>query len=248
MKVTVIGYWGGFPKAGEATSGYLFESSGFRLLVDCGSAVLSKLQEIISIDQLDAVILSHYHHDHVADIGPLQYGCYVTSLIQNKKKTLPVYGHDLDQAGFQKLTYKDATMGMAYKEKDTLSIGPFSITFLRTIHPAPCFAMKITDQESTVIYTADTSYQENFIPFSADADLLIAECSLYSHQDGKSAGHLNSSEVGSIAQTAKVKHLLLTHLPHFGDHEELVAQAKELYKGRINLASTGFVWSSGQDH
>lgn len=245
MKATVIGYWGGFPSAGEATSGYLFESNGFRLLVDCGSAVLSKVQEIISIDQLDAVILSHYHHDHVADIGPLQYGCYVTSLIYNsKKKTLPIYGHDLDQTAFQKLTYKDATVGVVYREKDILSIGPFTITFLKTSHPAPCFAMKITDMSSTVIYTADTSYQENFISFSTNADLLIAECSLYSYQDGKSAGHMNSSEVGYIAQEAQVKQLLLTHLPHFGNHKDLVAQVKEKYKGKVNLASTQFVWNS----
>lgn len=73
MKLTVIGCYGGFPAAGEATSGYLFESNGFRLLVDCGSGVLSKLQQYIDIEELDAVLLSHYHHDHIADIGPLQY-------------------------------------------------------------------------------------------------------------------------------------------------------------------------------
>ncbi|MBU7590950.1 MBL fold metallo-hydrolase [Metabacillus halosaccharovorans] len=244
MKVTVIGYWGGFPNAGEATSGYLFETNGFRLLIDCGSAVLSKLQQTISIDQLDAVVLSHYHHDHVADIGPLQYGCYVTGLIHNRKKTLPIYGHDLDQAAFQKLTYKDATMGVVYKETEVLEIGPFSITFLRTTHPSPCFAMKITDHASTVIYTADTSYQDNFIPFTSNADLLISECSLYSHQDGKSAGHMNSTEVGQLAHKAKVKQLLLTHLPHFGNQADLAAQANEHFKGEINLASTGFVWDS----
>ncbi len=244
MRVTVIGYWGGFPKAGEATSGYLFETNGFHLLVDCGSAVLSKLQETISIDHLDAVVLSHYHHDHVADIGPLQYACYVTSIINNKKKTLPIYGHNLNNEAFQKLTYKDATLGIAYKENTKLEVGPFSISFLPTIHPAPCFAMKITDNESTVIYTADSSYQDAFIPFSSNADLLIAECSLYSHQDGRSAGHMNSREVGNIAQNARVKQLLLTHLPHFGDHKELVKQAKEIYHEEVNLASSGFVWSS----
>ncbi len=88
MKLKVIGFWGGYPEANEATSGYLIESNGFNLLIDCGSAVLSKLQESISIDQLDAVVLSHYHHDHIADIGPLQYACYVTSLIYNKEKAL----------------------------------------------------------------------------------------------------------------------------------------------------------------
>ncbi|MCX8046397.1 MAG: MBL fold metallo-hydrolase, partial [Anoxybacillus gonensis] len=43
MKVTVIGYWGAFPKKNEATSCYLFEHDGFRLLVDCGSGALAQL-------------------------------------------------------------------------------------------------------------------------------------------------------------------------------------------------------------
>lgn len=73
MKMTVVGFWGGFPEAGEATSGYLFEHDGFRLLVDCGSGVLAQLQKYITPSHIDAVVLSHYHHDHVADIGVLQY-------------------------------------------------------------------------------------------------------------------------------------------------------------------------------
>lgn len=69
MKVTVIGCYGGFPTANEATSGYLFQSGDFSLLVDCGSAVLSKLFGYVPAEKLDAVVLSHYHHDHIADIG-----------------------------------------------------------------------------------------------------------------------------------------------------------------------------------
>ena len=65
MKMTVVGFWGGFPEAGEATSGYLFEHDGFLLLVDCGSGVLAQLQKYITPSHIDAVVLSHYHHDHV---------------------------------------------------------------------------------------------------------------------------------------------------------------------------------------
>ncbi|WP_226670039.1 MBL fold metallo-hydrolase [Metabacillus litoralis] len=243
MKLKVIGFWGGYPEANEATSGYLLESKGFHLLIDCGSAVLSKLQESISIDKLDAVILSHYHHDHVADIGPLQYACYVTSLLQNKQKTLPIYAHTFDQEAFKKLSYKDATKGIEYDHTKQLTIGPFTVSFLRTIHPATCFAMKISDGDSTIIYTADSSYQDEFISFSQAADLLIAECSFYANQDGTTAGHMTSTEVGRLANKANVKQLLLTHLPHFGDHHDLITEAKKEYAGGISLASTGYQWS-----
>lgn len=243
MKLKVIGYWGGFPAVNEATSGYLLESNGFKLLVDCGSAVLSKLQETIEIDELDAVILSHYHHDHIADIGPLQFGRHVTSILKGTTNTLPIYAHSLDREGFNKLTYKTATKGIEYNPAQTITIGPFTISFLRTIHPVPCFAMRITDQQSTIVYTADSSFQESFIDFSQGADLLVAESSLYGNQDGKNSGHMNSKEAGYLAEAANTKQLLLTHLPHFGEHDILVKEAGEFFKGQVVLASSGFEWS-----
>ena len=68
IQLTVIGFWGAYPGPGEATSGYLLQSEGFNLLVECGSAVLSRLPGHVEPDALDAVLISHYHADHVADI------------------------------------------------------------------------------------------------------------------------------------------------------------------------------------
>jgi ribonuclease BN (tRNA processing enzyme) len=242
LRMTVIGYWGGFPGKNEATSGYLFEYNGYKLLVDCGSGVVSQLQNYISIESLNAVIISHYHHDHIADIGPLQYGRLVRTMLGECHEPLPIYGHTLDSQNFSKLTYKTYTTGIAYNSNNEVHIGPFTISFLKTNHPVPCFAMKISTDKHTVIYTADSSYLDAFIPFSKEADLLIAECSFYGEQDGTNAGHLNSYDVGNIAKEAKVKEVLLTHLPHFGEHSRLISEAKEKFNGKVSLASSGLVW------
>jgi len=238
MKLTVIGYWGGFPGKGEATSGYLFEKEGFRLLVDCGSAVLSQLQQYVEPSELDAVILSHYHHDHVADVGPLQYARLIGGMLGKTKEALPIYAHQNDTK-FHSLTYKGVTEGMAYDPNKPMRIGPFTITFLQTDHPVECYAMRITDGTNSIVYTADSSYKEEFIPFSKDADLLLTECNLYADQDGKQAGHMNSHDAATIAKNADVKQLILTHLPHFGDHRELISEAQSIYKGPIQLAKSG---------
>ena len=71
MKLTVLGGAGAWPPAGGACSGYLVEEAGFRLLVDPGYAVLPRLLELIAADAVDAVLVSHGHPDHVADLNPL---------------------------------------------------------------------------------------------------------------------------------------------------------------------------------
>lgn len=104
MKMTVLGFWGGFPEKNEATSGYLFESDTFSLVVDFGSGVLAQLQNYKQINDIDAVILSHYHHDHKADIGVLQYARLIQGANGLSMNELPIYGHTFDQAEFDSLT------------------------------------------------------------------------------------------------------------------------------------------------
>lgn len=242
MQVTVVGFWGGFPGANEASSGYLIEHEGFHLLLDCGSGVLSQLQNYIKIEELNAVILSHYHHDHIADVGPIQYAWLINKYLGKCNDVLPIYGHRFDNENFSKLSKDGVTKGLAYDPNEQLQIGPFSISFMKTKHPVACYAMRIKAGHQTIVYTADSSYLEEFHYFCRKADLLICECNLYGEQDGQNAGHMTSIEAGRIANNANVKKMLLTHLPHFGDHRNLVEQAKTQFNGEIILAKSGYNW------
>lgn len=242
MKVTVIGCWGGFPAKDGATSSYLFEKDGYSLLVDAGSGALSKLQKYTSVAQLDAVILSHYHHDHVADVGVLQYAKIIEHYVKGTDDVLPIYGHTLDEQGFAALT-DEFTKGIAYDPEKELEAGPFRISFLKTEHPVPCFGMRITDGNAAVVYTADTSFSERWIPFSRDADLFIADCNYYAGMDGTKSGHMNSEEAATIAEEARVKNVMLSHLPQYGDIHQLVTEAKRIYSGNVFLAQEGLVWN-----
>ncbi|MFC7370070.1 MBL fold metallo-hydrolase [Fictibacillus iocasae] len=242
MKLTVIGHWGGYPAAGEATSGYLLQKDGFNLLIDCGSGVLSQLQKYINPQELNAVILSHYHADHVADIGVLQYCRYIQSFLTENMSVLPIYGHAEDKRGFDKLTYQQSTKGIAYDPEAALIVGPFTITFQKTKHAAVCYAMRISDGETSIVYTADTAYIPELAHFSSGAELLFAECNFYKGMDGSGPGHMNSIDCGTLASESGVPHLLLTHLAHFGENKNLVTEAKEVYNGKVELARSGWTW------
>ncbi|MFD2443123.1 MBL fold metallo-hydrolase [Bacillus sp. CGMCC 1.16607] len=242
MKLTVIGFWGGYPKKNEASSGYLLEHNGFRLLIDCGSGVLSKLQNFLQPEELDAVILSHYHPDHIADIGVLQHARLIQGFLGKKFGSLPIYGHGFDQQEFAKLTYKEITHGVVYKPDQPLSIGPFEMKLMQTNHPVPCFAMRIEAEGKVFVYTADTSFKHEFVPFSKGADLLLCECNFYGNQNGQNAGHMTSNDAGRLAVDANVKNLILTHLPHYGELNQLIVEAKTMFNGPVFLANEGLTF------
>ena len=239
MEVTVLGYWGGFPHQGEGTTSFLLESEGFTLLLDAGSTTLVQLEKIMDPLALDSVILTHYHHDHIADLGVLQY---LRQLKSNQPvPILPIYGHAEDLAHFEALTLSNVSQGIAYQPDDSLELGPFMITFIKTVHPVPCFAMRILEKKTgkVLVFTADTGYFDDLAEFCQGADLLITDTYFLEGMENHHA-HLTSKETGLIAKKAQVKQLMLSHLRQDIDLELLLEQTKQYLELEIpvRLAST----------
>ncbi|MDQ0159945.1 MBL fold metallo-hydrolase [Alkalibacillus salilacus] len=242
MKWTTIGAWGVYPKAESATSCYLVEKDGFSVVIDMGSGALSRLQQYITVNEIDAIVISHFHHDHVADIGPFQYACLVNEQLGTLNGPVPIYAAADGDTDFDMLDHV-ATAGRGYDPNKPLHLGPFTFKFMKTKHPKTCYAMRVTDDETTVVYTADTAFFPELTGFTKDVDLLIAESSFYDGMDGSGPGHMTSTECGRIAEDAGVGKLWLTHLPHFGHLADLVSEAKTVYNGEVELAREGLCFN-----
>ncbi|WP_227936728.1 MBL fold metallo-hydrolase [Alkalihalobacillus deserti] len=243
MKLTVVGYWHGYPEKGEATSGYLLEENDFKLLIDCGSGVLSNLHSYCALTDLDGIILSHYHHDHLADIGAYQYARIINKGMDVDMKESTIYGHSDDEQAFAKLAYQNVVKSQAYQEQTSKNIGPFTFTFKKTDHPVPCYAMRIESKGKTIVYTADSSFFPELAEFANGADLLITECSGYKGDQIAEFGHMTSETAGQLAKQAKPIKLVLSHLPHKGNHEQLRQEVAKHYTGEVILASSGLTFS-----
>ena len=63
LQVKILGYWGGFPVNGGGSSSYLIETDHSKILFDMGSASAHELSQQIRYQDLDAIFLSHWHHD-----------------------------------------------------------------------------------------------------------------------------------------------------------------------------------------
>jgi ribonuclease BN (tRNA processing enzyme) len=102
--------------------------------------------------------------------------------------------------------------------------------------------MRIENRDRVLVYIADTGWTDALVRIANRADLLLCEASLYDEFQGRIPGHLTAGEAGKIAAAAGVQHLVLTHLPHFGDHKELIHQAGRTFSGKIELAQTDQTW------
>ena len=74
MRITVLGKSPSFPDVGGACSGYLVEGGGQKVLLDCGPGVFAKLRTVVDYAEIDAIVISHLHADHVMDLVPYASG------------------------------------------------------------------------------------------------------------------------------------------------------------------------------
>lgn len=97
--------------------------------------------------------------------------------------------------------------------------------------------MRIVERATgkVLVFTGDSGYLESFIPFAKEADLFLSDTYLFAGNERHKA-HFTSKESGEIAKAAKVKKLVLTHLPQFGDLTQLENEAKEAAGEEIEVA------------
>lgn len=239
MILTVLGAYGPYPPAGGACSGYLVQEGSCRILLDCGNGVLSRLQQHATPWELDAVVVSHLHYDHISDLFIYRYAMDIARSQGMTSRTMPVYAPGEPVEEFSRIPYKDVFCLTPLEPEETLNLGPFVFSFLATRHPLPCLAIKIECGQKKLVFTGDTEYFPELENFVQGCHLLLCEAS-YQEEDKLEGlrNHLFASQAGSLASNGMVGRLLLTHLPPVRDAGVSLAEARVNFE-RAELAVEG---------
>lgn len=241
MRTTVLGGCGAWPAAGQACSGYLVEHDGFRLLVDPGYATLLRLLEVAMAEQVDAVLVSHGHPDHCADLHPL---LRARVLRDDPAPPLPI--HTVPDAVTKVLALDrpgmldDAYRLHEFAPGDRLSIGPFDIATWLLPHFVLNAGMRLAAGGRTLAYTGDTGPSPNVVDLARDVDLFLAEATFPDEVPADSARFLSSAgQAGENAARANLGHLLLTHLLPGSDPSIALDAALRAYGGSATVGQPG---------
>ncbi|RDW19690.1 MBL fold metallo-hydrolase [Oceanobacillus chungangensis] len=236
MNIDILGYWGGYPTRGGATAGYLITTDEGRILLDCGSGVMSKLSLISKAEELSGVILSHLHYDHMADIGILQYAMNGALRTGRAAEKIKIYS-PAEPINMWEQIQSAQSVNIPIEQEKSLEIAGVQIEFHHVNHTIPCYAVKFTYGDKVFVYSADTEYIESLVDFAKDADIFICEatiCEGSTHTVG--AGHMDAKEAALIAKKANVGKLVLTHLPSDGDFDLMKREAREVFGKEVYLA------------
>lgn len=241
MEVVALGtHGGGVPGPGGAGTGYLFRSGGTDLLVDCGNGVLGHLADEIGFGDLDALVVTHWHFDHVSDLMALL-------LARTRSEPLPVHAPEGfgERAGtwaeaFSESPdlYLDQMALEAYGDGDRLAVGDLTVRPRPVDHGPPTFAMRVTDGDALAVFSADSRPCDELVAAAEGADLLICEATFPAdpEYDALRATHLSGREAGRVADQAGAGRLVLTHVVHHVDPKVLVDEARSVYDGPVEVA------------
>jgi ribonuclease BN (tRNA processing enzyme) len=247
MRLTVLGGCGAWPAAGQACSGYLLEHDGFRLLMDPGYATLPRMLGHIRSEQVDAVLVTHRHPDHCADLSPL---LRARAFRDDPPAALPVYALPgavdavlaLDGPGM----VEDACVLRAFEAGDRFDVGPLEVETRLLPHFVPNAGIRLTAGARVMAYTGDTGPSPGIVALARGAGLLLAEATFVEQVPERSAQYLSSArEAGRSASEAAVGQLVLTHLRPGTDPAASEETAKGTYDGTIQVAGGGLVVDLG---
>ena len=239
MELTVLGCSGSFNGPhGEACSGYLLRAGDTAIWMDCGNGTFGNLQQHVAPADLTAVVLTHGHPDHCADI----YGLHVLLRYGLEIGNLPVFAPEgLDkQLGALVSDWGDTFDWRTIGDGDTTRIGDIDVRFSRTDHPPPTYAIEAQSGGKRLVYSADTGPEWSVDAFTPGADLVLSEAS-YLHEHRRSAIHLSARQAGTAAREARAKRLILTHLWPFVDKEAVLAEGAEAFGDAVSLAAQHLV-------
>ncbi len=232
MKLIVLGRYGPYPAANGTCSGYLLEHESCPVLLECGNGVLSRLQNYYSPWELEAVMVSHLHGDHISDLLIMRYAMDIAQNMGRTEKTLEVYTPGEPEEELSRLPFKEAYRLKNISPASRIEVGPYIFSFLPVKHPLPTFAVKVECAGKTLVYSGDTEYVEELINFAGGADLFLCEAN-YQDEDIKASrgNHLSASQAAQIAAQAGVQRLVLTHLPAFRDISKTLEEAQNIFPG-----------------
>ncbi len=192
-----------------ASGGLWLSLGGTEILLDPGpGSVVQSTKRKLRADKLSAIILSHRHIDHSADVNIMVEAMTQGGFERRGRLFAPADALETEPVIYSYL--KDYLEGIeVLQEGKSYSVGNISFTTpIRHIHPVETYGMRFTAGEHTFSYIADSRYFDELCN-SYGAELLIINVVFL--EANRPFDHLSVPDAKHIISVLKPKVAILTH-------------------------------------
>lgn len=243
MELIVLGCSGSGAGPHSPASGYLVRAGGTALVLDLGNGAFGALQRHIDPFDIDAVVLSHLHPDHCADVsGLIVHRRYhpdgpgrtipLHGPIESEVRLAVAYAPSSDERVATDLS--DVFVYRPFSGSPT-GIGPVALSSTPVDHPCEAYGVRLEHEGRRLVYSGDTGPCRSLVELARGADVLLCESTWSDSPDRPSGVHLSGRQAGRVACDAGVASLLLTHVPAWADGAQLLEEARKEFPGPVEL-------------
>jgi ribonuclease Z len=261
MQLVILGTGYPYPSAERAGPSCAVVVGKRVFIVDAGRGTSMRLAAMGNPWRfIEAAFITHLHSDHIDGLPDLfhntwEFGSGTPFKLFGPEGTrgiadgiLQFYGPDihirrdltekLPPEG-AKISAQEIKEGVVYEVPGEVKVTAFLVD-----HPpvVPAFGYRFDAGNQSIVISGDTRPSPNLIRFAANADILVHEAyagASPSPADAKGrwtiqAYHTSAREAGEVAQKAKVKILVMTHLiPANATERDFSDEAKKVFDGKI---------------
>jgi len=220
MRLQFVGCGDAFGSGGRLNTCFHVSGDRVNFLIDCGASSLPALKRLgIPRDDLDLILITHFHGDHFAGLPFLlldaQFSRRTRPLViagpEGIEQKLPQVMEALFEHSSKTKPKFDLSV-VTLKPEETRSFGAVNVTSHPVVHGesgGPFLAYRIEAEGRVIAYSADTEWTETPIPLARQADLFIAEAYYY---EKVVKNHLTLTTLQAHLAEIKPKRLVLTHM------------------------------------
>jgi ribonuclease BN (tRNA processing enzyme) len=220
MQLRFVGCGDAFGSGGRFNTCFHVTGDRVNFLIDCGASSLPALKRLdIARDDIDLVLITHFHGDHFAGLPFLlldaQFTRRTRPLVIAGPEGIETRLRQLMEALFEnssKTRQRFDLSVVALRPEEMRSFGAVNVTPFPVVHGqsgGPFLAYRIEAEGRVIAYSADTEWTETLIPAARDADLFVAEAYTY---DRPVKNHISLKTLEAHLPEIKPKRLVLTHM------------------------------------
>ncbi|MBI5815783.1 MAG: MBL fold metallo-hydrolase [Nitrospinae bacterium] len=233
MELTLLGTGACAPDPERSPSCYMLTIGAARFLIDPGPGAVNRILAA-GMDPfgVEAIVITHHHLDHCADLLPYLFA-YKNCLESAPKNNVTIFA----PAGFKNVFAKlmevygrwiysaDYEIRIEEMGSGEYHAAGYSIRSLPMLHGANGLGYRFERAGGpTLAYSGDTAYCSQLIELSRGADLLLLECT---YPDGvETDGHMRTSEAARAGILSGAKRLVLTHFHPSQDTSTLAEKVR----------------------